>query len=69
MLHKLKRPRGGLVLSRKLGEAIEIETEHGETIVVEVVHIQGTRVRLRTVAPISVEIWRRELPRDRRPAA
>ncbi len=46
-----------LVLSRKIGEVIEI----GEGVAVTVVAIQGNRVRLGIVAPEGVRIIRQEL--------
>ncbi len=46
-----------LVLSRKIGEVIEI----GEGVTVTVVAIQGNRVRLGIVAPEGVRIIRQEL--------
>ncbi len=47
----------GLTLSRKCGEKIII----GETISVQVIDIQGDRVRLDIVAPRRVNIRREEL--------
>lgn len=46
-----------LVLSRKIGEVIEI----GEGVAVTVVAIQGNRVRLGIVAPEGVRIIRQEI--------
>ncbi len=45
-----------LVLSRKLGERILI----GDNIVVQVLAVNGNRVRLGIEAPPSVGVWREE---------
>ncbi|MFN0199005.1 MAG: carbon storage regulator [Planctomycetaceae bacterium] len=46
-----------LVLTRKLGETIQI----GDSIIVEVASVQGNRVRLAIKAPDDVKIRRGEL--------
>lgn len=46
-----------LVLTRKLGETIQI----GDSIVIEVAAVQGKRVRIAIKAPTDVEIRRGEL--------
>jgi len=46
-----------LVLSRKVGERLVI----GNDVVVQVVAIQGNRIRLGIEAPVGVGIWREEV--------
>ncbi len=46
-----------LVLSRKSGESIRI----GPNTVIDVLEVQGNRVRLGISAPAGVSIWRGEL--------
>ena len=50
-----------LVLSRKLGERIQIETPSGEVIWVSVVDIRRGKVRLGVTAPKDVVVVREEL--------
>lgn len=49
-----------LVLSRNVGEAIRI----GDNVVLRVLEIKDGRVRIGFEAPLSVEIWREEIPFD-----
>ncbi len=49
-----------LVLSRKIGEAIAI----GPDIIVEVVAVDGDRVRLGITAPEEVRVFRKELLKE-----
>jgi len=50
----------GLVLTRKVTESVSLHTPEGE-IRVQVIRIQGNRVRLRFEAPGSVKIDRSEI--------
>jgi len=53
-----------LVLARRPGETIIIETPAGERIEVAVLGIKGNQVRVGTEAPPDVTILRDELLRD-----
>lgn len=53
-----------LSLTRKVGESIILETEHGPIEIV-VKEIRRNQVRIGTVAPKSVPIWREELYKER----
>lgn len=46
-----------LVLSRKKNERIMI----GDDIILEVIELQGDKVRLAITAPRDIEVWREEL--------
>ena len=50
-----------LILSRRVGESIIIETPAGERITVAVLGIKGNQVRLGTDAPDDIAIMREEL--------
>lgn len=52
----------GLVLTRKVGEEMLLDLPNGETIVVTVVNIRGTRVRLHTAASPEIGVRRPESP-------
>ena len=51
-----------LVLTRKVGEAVRIDTPDGHTITVRVMEIRGSQVRLGTDAPSDYMIERPERP-------
>jgi carbon storage regulator len=50
-----------LILTRRPGESIIIETPNGECIEVTVLGLKGNQVRVGTVAPADVIILRSEL--------
>ena len=50
-----------LILSRRIGESIIIETPAGERITVTVLGVKGNQVRIGTDAPDDVSIMREEL--------
>jgi len=51
-----------LVLSRKVGERIRI----GSGVTLTVLEVVGSRVRLGIEAPITIPIWRAEVPASNR---
>ena len=50
-----------LILTRRIGETIIIETPAGERIEVAVLDVKGNQVRIGTNAPADVKILREEL--------
>ena len=50
-----------LILTRRVGESIIIETPAGERITVTVLGVKGNQVRIGTDAPDDVSIMREEL--------
>jgi carbon storage regulator len=54
-----------LVLSRKVGECIVVADE----IVIQVLGVEGCRIRLGIKAPPDVAVWREELAGAREPVA
>ena len=54
--------QGPVVLTRRPGESIIIETPAGERIEVAVLGIRGNQVRIGTNAPDDIQIMRDELP-------
>lgn len=50
-----------LILTRRIGEAIAIETPTGKLIEVVVLDIKGNQVRIGTTAPEDVTVLREEL--------
>jgi sRNA-binding carbon storage regulator CsrA len=56
--------RGGLTLSRKLGQAIMIELPHGGLAEVRVAQIRGGRVRLQCFAAPEIKFRRDDLERE-----
>ena len=50
-----------LILTRRVGESIIIETPAGERIQVTVLGVKGNQVRIGTDAPDDVQIMREEL--------
>lgn len=58
--HTDKRQVKGLVLTRRLGDIVSIETPEGEVLLVQVIAFRGNEVRLCFQAPDSVKIHRYE---------
>lgn len=52
-----KRLEGGLVISRKYGEAIQI----GDDILIEVVRRRGSQTQIRIIAPETIPVHRKEV--------
>jgi len=52
-----------LILTRRTGEALIIETPDGERITVTVLEVNGNQVRIGTDAPADIAIVREELLR------
>lgn len=52
-----KRLEGGLVISRKYGEAIQI----GDDILIEVVRRRGSQTQIRIIAPEKIPVHRKEV--------
>jgi len=50
-----------LILTRRLGETIIIETPAGEQISITVLEVKGNQVRIGTKAPDDISIVREEL--------
>ena len=50
-----------LILTRRVGESIIIETPAGERIQVTVLGVKGNQVRIGTDAPEDIQIMREEL--------
>ena len=50
-----------LILTRKIGEIIVIETPAGEQIDITVLGVKGNQVRIGTSAPLDVTVVREEL--------
>jgi len=50
-----------LILTRRPGETLIIETPAGEQIKVTVLHVKGNQVRIGTEAPDDIQIVREEL--------
>ena len=50
-----------LILTRRVGESIIIETPAGERIEVAVLGVKGNQVRIGTQAPGDIQIMREEL--------
>ena len=55
-----------LILTRRPGESIIIETPAGERITVTVLGVKGNQVRIGTDAPDDIRILREELVEERR---
>lgn len=50
-----------LILTRRIGEIIVIETPAGEQIEITVLGVKGSQVRIGTSAPVDVTVVREEL--------
>lgn len=56
-----------LVLSRKRGERLRLELPDGRAVWVEVVLIDGNRVKIGIAAPPDVKVWHAELVEAKTP--